>query len=361
MKILVIQDFLRSGGTERQSILLANAFAAGGHATTLLTFRPRGRLVSTVSSTVSLRALQPFDFGLDWFAPGLRSAVRQVDPEVILCMGRMANCYGARLQREFRDAAVVATMRTGRNLPAMFVRSLRIVRRIIANSHDARETLIRQHAISAEKISVIYNALVFPGASHAPNATTRESVRSRHGASSTTLVLLCVAMFRPEKAQRKLVETLAELPLALDWQLWLAGDGPARAACEQLVARKQLGSRMKFIGFVRDPSEYYIAADAAVHASASEGLSNFIIEAQAHGLPAVVFQAQGMEECFIPNQTGWALARDQPDAFRAAIFRLAGDSATVRAERAAVARSFARETFDPRRQVVAHLDLFARL
>ncbi len=37
MKILVIQDFLRSGGTERQSILLANAFATAGHATTLLT------------------------------------------------------------------------------------------------------------------------------------------------------------------------------------------------------------------------------------------------------------------------------------------------------------------------------------
>jgi len=28
MKILVIQDFLRSGGTERQAILLANSFSA---------------------------------------------------------------------------------------------------------------------------------------------------------------------------------------------------------------------------------------------------------------------------------------------------------------------------------------------
>jgi predicted ABC-type transport system involved in lysophospholipase L1 biosynthesis ATPase subunit len=44
MKILIIQDHLRSGGTERQSVLLANAFAAAGHPATLLTFRPGGPL-----------------------------------------------------------------------------------------------------------------------------------------------------------------------------------------------------------------------------------------------------------------------------------------------------------------------------
>ena len=49
MKILIVQDYLRSGGTERQSVLLANAFAAAGHATTLLTFRPGGPLDGTVS------------------------------------------------------------------------------------------------------------------------------------------------------------------------------------------------------------------------------------------------------------------------------------------------------------------------
>ena len=48
MKILIVQDYLRSGGTERQSILLANAFTAAGHPTTLLTFRPGGALDGTV-------------------------------------------------------------------------------------------------------------------------------------------------------------------------------------------------------------------------------------------------------------------------------------------------------------------------
>src|SRR3954470_8366173 len=98
MKILIVQDFLRSGGTERQTILLANAFATAGHATTLLTFRPGGALSETVLATVTCRSLQPFDLGLDWFAPGLMRAVRRMGPDIVVCMGRMANCFAGRIR-----------------------------------------------------------------------------------------------------------------------------------------------------------------------------------------------------------------------------------------------------------------------
>jgi glycosyltransferase involved in cell wall biosynthesis len=168
-------------------------------------------------------------------------------------------------------------------------------------------------------------------------------------------------MFRPEKNQRELIETVASLPADLDWQLWLAGEGPSRAACEQMVARFQLGSRVKFPGFQRNPSPFYLAADIAVHASASDALSNFVVEAQAHGLPAVVFQAQGMEECFIPDETGWVISRGDHAGFRAAILRLAEESTVGNAERSTAARAYAHRTFDPDRQIAAYLDLFQRL
>lgn len=362
MKILVIQDFMRSGGTERQSILLANAFAANGHATTLLTFRPGGALAATLAPNVTRRALQPFDLRLDWFAPGLVSEIRRCAPDVILCMGRMANCRAGHLQIKFPPVVVIATMRTGKSLPAPFRRSLTQVRHVVANSHDARDTLVHQHAVPPERISVIYNALVFPSASAVANSPdVRAALRAREGATDATTILLCVAMFRPEKNQRALIETIAGLPPELDWQLWLAGEGPARTACEQLVFEKQLGARVRFHGFQRDPSDLYRAADIAVHASGSEALSNFIIEAQAHGLPAVVYQAQGMAECFLPGQTGWTIPRNDEGGFRDALLRLAREPAADRARRSAAARAFARDTFDPARQASAYLELFERL
>lgn len=364
MKILLVQDYLRSGGTERQSVLLANAFAAAGHASTLLTFRPGGPLAPTLTATVHRLALQSLDTQLDWFAPGLLNTVAQLAPDLVLCMGRMANCYAGSLQKrlsiEPADSVVIATMRTGKNLPWLFQRSLHLVQHVVANSHEARDTLTTRHGIDPGKISVIHNSLVFP-ADDTRRSAAAEALRREHGATPTTTVLLCVAMFRPEKNQRELIEIAARLPAALDWQLWLAGEGPARAACEQRTASSGLSARVKFTGFVADPSSLYGAADLAVHASGSESLSNFLIEAQARGLPVIACEAQGIRECFVPDRTGWAIARGDHAAFAGAIQRLASLSESERKTLAAEARQFARATFDPARQVTAYLDLFVRL
>lgn len=362
MKILIVQDYLRSGGTERQSVLLANAFAAAGHETQLLTFRPGGPLDKTVAKNVLRDALQPFDLGLDWFAPGLSRTVERSSPDIALCMGRMANCWAHALHNVLVDrvprSAVICTMRTGKSLPWLFRKSLGVARHVVANSHDASDTLVVRYRVPAKAISVIHNSLVFPPESA---LWRNEPLRAQHGAKPTTRVMLNVAMFRREKNQRELIEIAASLPESLDWQLWLVGDGPERAACERLVAEKNLESRVKILGFFRDPTPLYCAADLAVHASWSEALSNFLIEAQAHGLLAVAYEAQGIRECFVPGRTGWAIVRDDRSAFRDTLSRRLSEPAIAHAERSADARTFARENFDPQKQVAAYLELFARL
>jgi hypothetical protein len=96
MKIIVIQDHLRSGGTERHSILLTREFCGLGHEAELITFRPGGRLAP--SASCPHRALQPFDTGIDWFAPGLLRAALD-GSDIVLCMGKTANCFAGRIQR----------------------------------------------------------------------------------------------------------------------------------------------------------------------------------------------------------------------------------------------------------------------
>jgi glycosyltransferase involved in cell wall biosynthesis len=357
MKILVVQDYLRSGGTERQSVLLSRGFAAAGHASTLLTFRPGGTLARDLRG-VAHRSLQPFDTGLDWWAPGLVDSARRIAPEIVLCMGRMANCYGARLQRALPSAAVVATLRTGKPLPWLFRRSLHRVRHAVANSHEARNVLLTREHVPAEHVSVIHNSLVFP-----PTLTSGgrdESLRAGQGAAPTTTVLLCVAMFRPEKNQRALVEIVRGLPSELDWQLWLAGDGPARAACVAAAEQAGAADRVRFLGWVTDPTALYRAADVAVLTSYRESLSNFLIEAQAHGLPAVAYNALGVGEAFVPDVSGRLIPMDEPEAFRRALIELIRHPER-RAAMGAKAREHACSHFSPHRQLQAYLDLFQRL
>ncbi len=139
------------------------------------------------------------------------------------------------------------------------------------------------------------------------------------------------------------------------------GDGPERSRCERLARDLAVAPRVTFLGYQADPGPWYRAADVAVHASREEALSNFLIEAQSHGLPAVACRALGIEECFVPGRTGWMLEQGDHAGFRGALLRLASDTPAERAARAGEARAFARNAFDPARQVAAYAGLFESL
>jgi glycosyltransferase involved in cell wall biosynthesis len=359
MKIIVVQDHLRSGGTERHSILLAREFAALGHDSTLVTFRPGGALSG--AGGVVQRSLQPFDTGLDWFAPGLCRALLAPAPDIVLCMGKIANCYAGRIQaaaaRRGAATRVVATLRAGDRLAALYYSSVRRACHVVANSREAADRLVADHGLARSHVSAIHNSLVFPpGAPEAPR-----KMRDPLDAGPGTLVLLCVAMFRPSKNHRALLQVLAGLPAGQDWQLWLVGDGPERSACEALSRKLGIAGRVRFLGFQADPTPYYAGADAAVLASREEALSNFLIEAQSHGLPAVAWRALGVRECFVEGRTGWMLEQGDADGFRAALGRLASAAPREREARSAEARSFASRAFDRAARVGDYISLFGSL
>ncbi len=358
MKILIVQDYLRSGGTERHSVFMAAAFARAGHELTLMTFRPRGVLeIDSEQQPFAFRSLQSFDTGLDWFAPGLLKAAEEAMPDLVLCMGRMANCYAGFIQRRLPRAAVICTMRTGKALPYLFVRSLRLCRHIVANSHVAKRVLTDQHDIPSHKITVVHNPVLRFTDDSAPRNL---ALRRYHGANPSTIVLLNVAMFRVGKNQRELIEICAKLPGYLDWQLWLAGEGATRKKCERLAHDLGLGARVKFPGYQPNPTPLYHAADIAVLASQTESLSNFLIETQLHGVPAVAYDVVGVGECFAPDRSGILIANRDQTAFVGALDRLIREPA-VRKRFADHGRRHAQAHFVPERQVQAHLNLFREL
>ena len=348
MKILLVQDWLRGGGTERQTAFLARAFAARGHVVTLLTFRPGGTLAAELAG-VAHRALQLFDTRLDWFAPGLFRAARAAAPDIVLCMGRMANCRAGRLQRALPYAAVVATVRTGKRLPWLYRRSLRAARHVVANSEFARRTLVAPEG-AADRCSVIPNALLFAG------------LLAIEPAPGTPPVILNVAQFREGKGHAELLAICSALPRALEWRLELVGDGPERPRCERLAAASGIADRVVFRGWQPDPSQYYRGGSIAALASQPgyESLPNFLDEAQCAGLPVVAFATDGVAETFRDGTSGHSVPPGDCSRFAAALADLLANPER-RAAMSAAARAWARERFDPERQVGAYLALFERL
>ena len=367
-------------------------------------------------SGVALRSLQPFDTGLDWFAPRLVRTARAASPDIVLCMGRMANCRAAQLQRSLPGAAVVATVRTGKPLPWLYRRGLRAAQHVIANSEFARRILVAPEN-AADRCTVIPNALLHsallearPPAGNRPQsgvrsqqftdslatatghspqsndnsppATSPDSPASAFSIQPSSVqpsafgpsafpvppsafslrppVLLCVAQFRPEKNQRELLDIVAALPAQIDWRLSFVGDGPTRPACERHAAALGLGARVTFLGWQADPAPHYRSAAIAVLTSRRESLPNFLVEAQCAGLPVVSYEVGGAAECFHDGITGHLIPFGDRARFAAALTELLGQPER-RASMATAAQAWSRERFSPERQVEAHLALFAQL
>jgi len=357
MKIALVQDRLRVGGTERQTVALARAFSTAGHEVLVVTFRPGGPLARELTEGPRHVALQPFDLQLDWFAPGLVRTLRVFGPDVVQLMGRMANCHGAHLITSLPETRVVATFRTGKPIPLLYRRTLQRAAAVVVNSAEAARRIARDHWIDGPRVHIIRNAL----ASRAAPATgARARVRAELSAAPDTIVFLCTAMLRPGKGHRRLLRAASALARDLPWVLCIAGDGAERAPCERLARELGLADRVRFLGLRQDTADLYAAADVAVLASDLESLPNFLVEAQWCGLPVAACDVAGVGETFRPGTSGLLVPQGDHDALAAAMTRLARDPAR-RAQMSVAAREHARAEFDPGRQNARYLELFTAL
>jgi glycosyltransferase involved in cell wall biosynthesis len=106
------------------------------------------------------------------------------------------------------------------------------------------------------------------------------------------LRLLAVGRLVPSKNIRLLLTALANIDGA--WHLDIVGDGPARGALEAQARQTGLSSRVTFHGHQDAPSRFYARADLLAFPSRLENVSLVVLEAMAHGVPAVVVRSDGV-------------------------------------------------------------------
>ena len=362
MKILIVQDHLRVGGTEKQSLFLARTFGEKGHETVILTFRPGGHLADDQHlEGLQVQTLQGFDSRISLWAPGLMKRVRELEPEIILCMGRTANCYAGFIQRRFPATPVVGTLRTGKMLFPLHHWSMGVVRGVLVNSNWWKRRLLERN-FPSERIHVVHNAVLLER-SEEERRNAREAQRAQFGIGKDTCVFLNVATFRPGKRHRELLKlfaTLRERHRDLDWRLWLVGDGREYRRCKHWTAANGLGTRVRFFHFQHDPFPFYAAADVAVSVSREDSLPNFLIEAQATGLPVVAYDCRGVNETCIPGETGRIFPAGDSEGMLTALEAFAGDT-RLREAFGAPAPAFARERFSPVPQADSTLQFLEQL
>ena len=128
-----------------------------------------------------------------------------------------------------------------------------------------------------------------------PNfVTDARAVGSRGGLSlvapGNAPLGLALGRLHPNKGFALLLEALAE---TREVRLAIAGDGPLRAALEQLAGGLGIADRVSFLGWREDVPELLANADFLVCPSLHEPLGNVVIEAWSAGLPVVATASDG--------------------------------------------------------------------
>lgn len=135
----------------------------------------------------------------------------------------------------------------------------------------------------------------------------RVSTRLNFGVRDDQLVALYVGRLAKEKNLDVLIQAMAlQMKRHKHLEFWLVGDGPYRAACEELAAKLGIAQRTRFLGFVDRPKveSFYVLADFFVFASTTETQGLVVQEAMNNGLPTVVAKGGGASLAIEDGVTG---------------------------------------------------------
>ncbi|MFP4482254.1 MAG: glycosyltransferase family 4 protein [Thermovirgaceae bacterium] len=166
----------------------------------------------------------------------------------------------------------------------------------------------------AEKLRVITNAIRV--AEYAPDSDERARVRFAAGVNDATPILLAMGRFVPWKGFDLFLQALESIECSEPIKVWIVGEGPMEDRLFDLGkginSRRENAVKVSFFPFADDVRPYLRAADIFVqpswHIQGSGGPETFslaLLEAQAAGLPAVVFDCGGAPDLIEDGFNGW--------------------------------------------------------
>ena len=286
-----------------------------------------------------------------------RRLVGEARPDVVHTHLFKADCLGAALCRGRGRPALVSTKHNQDvYLSGAGTRRgvLRAVARRVALRADALVAITPGvQRFFAETLGAVADDMreIPYGLGPAPRGDAA-AFRAAHRIGPDAVVVLCAARFAKQKDHGTLLQAFRGV--RGDVVLVLAGRGPLESDVRAAAAGDE---RVRVVGFLRDTSDAFAAADAVVLSSVHEGLGLVLLEAARRGLPAVATRVGGVPDVVADGDTGLLVPPRDPPALAAAMQRVCDDRA-LRARIGEAARARAAAHHDPARCAEAHARLY---
>ncbi|MBD3216725.1 MAG: glycosyltransferase [candidate division Zixibacteria bacterium] len=202
----------------------------------------------------------------------------------------------------------------------------RHVSRFLANSELVVKAISEKEGIDQEQFSVIHNGLEAERFRIAP-----EDIRSARvfiGASEDDTIVGIVANLRPVKDHETFIRAAAKICQSrndIKFVVIGGGDDNYQAQLKRMARGLSIGSNIKFLGSVENPSAFIKNFDVGVLTSKAEGLSNTLMEYGALGIPSVATDVGGNPEVVQDGKTGLLVPVENPGKVAEAVNQLLRD------------------------------------
>jgi glycosyltransferase involved in cell wall biosynthesis len=239
-----------------------------------------------------------------------------------------------------------------------------VARRNVCGAREERLWPVREAVRMAERSARVVTANSEAVLEHAASrGVPRERlrlIRNGHFAAealpppiSNPVVVGYVANYRPEKGHRRLLRALELVRARTPWRVDLAGRGALADALVQEARARGLGDRVRMVGEVTDPREFWRTRHVAALLSDHEGSPNALIEAAVCGRPLLATDVGGARE-LVTADAGLLVAASDPRRIARALERLIDDE-PLRARLGAGARDHALREHSMERFVAGHV------
>lgn len=292
-----------SGGAETFFVSLVTAFVGAGVEQRAVIRRNPARADLLREAGVPVREVA-YAGWLDLATrAALRREVAEFDPDVVLAfMNRAAD--------RMPDGRHLKLARLGGFYDIKYYRRCD---HLICITHGIRRHVIAQ-GWPAERAHHIAN---FAEADPAPAAD-----RAAYDTPADAPLVFTPCRLHAAKAIDVLLRAVATLDGVY---LWVAGDGPERAALARLADEIGIARRVRFLGWQTATGPYFKAADVVAFPSRHEPFGTVSLEAWAYGKPLVTTDVDGPAELVRPGEDALVVPKDDAPALAAALRRVIGD------------------------------------
>lgn len=334
-RILIAVSSLAGGGAERTAATLARYWRDHGHDVRIVTLWGRFDSDYPLPDRVSHVALDLAHGGgspLRRLAGNLRAVaayrreIKRFRPEAAVGMMTTTNVVLALAAFGLGCTVIGSERSSPANSPLS--RFWSVMRRFayalldgVTAQTEGAAAWLRRNTL-ARRVTVIPNSVSLP-IPHGSPALAPDDV-----CPAGTKVLLGVGRLAPVKQFELLIEAFAQVaPARHDWTLVLLGEGPERGRLAALVERGGLQGRVLTPGRAGNMSDWYERAALIALTSHHEGFPNVLLEAMAHGVPAISVDCPDGPRAIVRDGVdGLLVAPGDVDAFSRALDRLMGDA-----------------------------------